>query len=99
MKSWLQDNDKKIYSAHNEGKSVVVESFVSTLKNKSYKYVTSVSKNVYIDESDDLVNKCNNTYHSKIKMKFFDGDSSTYIDLGMKNNNKYSSNLEQLSDK
>ena len=52
-----------MYSIHNEGKSVVVERFIRTLKTKIYKYMTSVSKNVYIDKLDDIVNEYNNTYH------------------------------------
>ena len=57
MKSWLQDNDIEIYSTHNEGKSVAGERFIRTLKNKIYKYMTSVSKNVYIDKVDNTANK------------------------------------------
>ena len=68
-----------MYSIHNEGKSVVAERFIRTLKTKIYKYMTSVSKNVYIDKLDDIVNKYNNTYHSNIKMKPVDVKSSTYI--------------------
>ena len=69
MKSFLQDNDIEIYSTHNKGKSVVSEIFIRTLKNKICKYMTSVSKNVYIDQLDDIINEYNNTYHSTIKMK------------------------------
>ena len=69
-----------MYSTFNEGKSVVTERYIRTLKNKIYKYMTSVSKNVYIDKLDDIVNKYNNTYHSTIKMKPVDVKSSTYID-------------------
>ena len=58
-----------MYSTHNEGKSVVAERFIITLKNKIYKYMTSISKNVYIDKLDDIVNKQNNTYHRTIKVK------------------------------
>ena len=58
-----------MYSMHNEGKFVVSERFIRTLKNKIYKYMISVSKNVYIDKLDDIVNKYNNTYHSTIKIK------------------------------
>ena len=58
-----------MYSTHNEGKFVVSERFIRTLKNKIYKYMISVSKNVYIDKLDDIVNKYNNTYHSTIKIK------------------------------
>ena len=81
MKSWLQDNDIVLYSTHNEGKSVVVERFIKTLKNKSYKYMTSVSKNVYIDKLDDIVNEYNNTYHRTIKVKPIDIKNSTYINI------------------
>ena len=65
MKSWLQDNDIVAYSTHNEGKSVVAERFITTLKNKIYKHMTSISKNVYIDKLDDIVNEYNNTKHRK----------------------------------
>ena len=58
-----------MYSIHNEGKSVVAERFIRTLKNKIYKYMTSISKNVYIDKLDDIVDEYNNTYHKTIKMK------------------------------
>ena len=80
MKSWLEKNGIEMYSTHNEGKSVIAERFIRTLKNKIYKYMTSISKNVYIDKLDDIVNKYNNTYHSTIKMKPVDVKSSTYID-------------------
>ena len=54
FKKWLKD-DIEMYSIHNEGKSVVAERFIKTLKNKIYKYMTSISKNVYIDKLDDVV--------------------------------------------
>ena len=69
FKKWLKDNDIEMYSIHNEGKSVVAERFIRTLKTKIYKYMTSVSKNVYIDKLNDIVNEYNNTYHRIIKMK------------------------------
>ena len=78
FKKWLQDNDIVLSSTHNEGKSVVVERFLRTLKNKICKYMTSVSKNVYIDKLDDIVNKYNNTYHTTIKMKPIDVKDNTY---------------------
>ena len=56
-----------MHSRCNEGKSVVVERFIRTLKNKIYKYKTSTSKNVCIDKYENIVNKYNNTYHSAIK--------------------------------
>ena len=65
-------NDIEMYSTHNEGKSVIAERFIRTLKNNIYKYVTSISKNVYIDKLYDIVNKYNNTYHSTVKMKHLD---------------------------
>ena len=65
----LKDKDIEIYSIQNEGKSVVAERFIKTLKNKIYKYMTAISKNVYIDKLDDIVNEYNNTYHRTIKMK------------------------------
>ena len=51
FKKWLQDNDIVIYSTNNEGKSVAAERFIRTLKNKIYKYMTLISKNVYINNS------------------------------------------------
>ena len=70
-----------MYSIHNEGKSVVAERFIRTLKNKVYKYMSSISKNVYIDNLDDIVDEYNNTYHKTIKMKPIDVKDNTYIDL------------------
>ena len=69
MKSLLQKNDTEMYSVHNEGKSVVAEWFIKTLKTKIYKYMTSISKNVHIDKLDDIGHEYNNTYHRTIKMK------------------------------
>ena len=54
MKSCLQDNDIENDSTHNEWKSVVAERFIRTWKNKIYKYMTSVSKNVHINELDNM---------------------------------------------
>ena len=59
----------EIYSTHDEGKSVPAERFIRTFKNKIYRFMTSVSQNVYIDKLDGIVNNYNNTYHSTIKMK------------------------------
>ena len=80
MKSWLEKNDIEMYSRHNEGNSVIAERFIRTLKNKIYKYMTPISKNVYIDKLDDIVNKYNNTYHRTIKMKPFDVKPNTFIE-------------------
>ena len=56
-------------STHNKQKSVISERFIRTLKNKVYKYMTSISKDVYIDNLDEIVNKQNNTYHRTVKME------------------------------
>ena len=75
----VRRNAIEVYSTHNEGKSVVAERFIRALKNKIHKYMTSISKNVYIDELDDIVNTYNTVYHSMIKMKPADLKSNTYI--------------------
>ena len=89
MKSWLQDNDIKMYSTHNERKSVVAERFIRPLKNKIYKYITSISKNMCIDKLDDIFNKYSNAYHRTIKMKPVDVKCSTYVDFNKENNKEY----------
>ena len=66
-------------SIHDEGKSIAAERFIRTLKTKIYKYMTSASKNVYIDKLDDIVDEYNNTYHRKIKMKPVDVKDNTYF--------------------
>ena len=88
FKKWLRDNDIVMHSTHNEGKSVVAERFIRTLKSKIYKYMTSVSKNVYIDKLDDIVDEYNNTYHTTIKMKPADVKDNTYINADKEINNK-----------
>ena len=70
-----------MYSIHNEGKSVVAEIFIRTLKTKIYKYMTSVSKNVYIDKLDDIMGEYNNAYNRTIKMKPDDVKDNTYTDF------------------
>ena len=72
FKKWLSDNNIIMYSTYNEGKSVVAERFIRTLKNKLYKHMTATGKNVYYDVLDDIINKYNNTKHSTIKMKPID---------------------------
>ena len=69
VKPWLQDNDIEIYSRYKEKKSVAAERFLKTLKNKNYKYLTSVLKNVSINNLANIVDKYSNTYHITIKMK------------------------------
>ena len=70
-----------MYSVHNEGKSVAIERFIRT-------YMTAISKQVYIDKVDDIVNEYNNTYHRTINMKPVDVKDNTYIDFEKEVNNK-----------
>ena len=88
FKKWLQDNDSAMYSTHNDRKSVVAEKFIRTLKNIIYKYMTSISKNMYTDNLDDTVNEYNNTYHRTIKMKLINVKDNTYINTGKEVNDK-----------
>ena len=77
-----------MYSTNNKGKSLVAERFIRTIKNKIYKYMTSISKNVYIDKLDDIVKKYNITCHISIKMKPVDVKGNTYIDFKKEVNDK-----------
>ena len=88
FKKWLQHNDIVMYSTHNEENSVVAQRFIRALKNKIYKYMTSVSKNVHIDKLDDIVNEHNNTYHRTIKMKPIDVKGNAYINIDKEVNDK-----------
>ena len=80
MKLWLGKNAIEKYSTHNERKSVPAEQYVRTLQTKIYKYIISVSKNVYIDELDDIVNKYRNTYDKTNEMKPVDVKSSKCVE-------------------
>ena len=71
-----------MYSTHNEGKSVIAERLIRTIKNKIYKYMTSISKNVYIDKLDDILEEYNNTKYGTIKMKLIDVKDNEYVDFG-----------------
>ena len=81
FKKWIQDNNIVMYSTRSEGKSVVAERFIRTLKNNSDTYMTSTSKIVYIDKLDEIVNEYNNTYQRTIKMKPIDVKDQTYINI------------------
>ena len=74
-------NSTEMYSTHNEGKFIVAVRFISTLKNKIYKYMTSISKNMFINKLHNIVDKYNNTYDNTIRIKSVDVNSSTYIDF------------------
>ena len=84
MKSWLEKEFIEMYSIHNEGIFVIAERFIRTLKNKIYKYMTSISKKLYIDKLDDTVDK----YRRTIKIKPVDIKSSTYNDPSKEINDK-----------
>ena len=60
MKFWLQDNNIEVYLTHNEGKFILAERFMKTLKTKIYKYMTLISKKIYIDKLDEIKIKWNN---------------------------------------
>ena len=77
-----------MYSIHNKGKSVVVERFIITLENKIFKHMTAISKNIYFDMLDDIVNEYNNTIHRTIKMKLIDVKDNAYVDSKKEINDK-----------
>ena len=92
FKKSLSSNDISMYSTYNEGKSVVAERLIRTLKNKLYKHMTATGKNVYCNVLDDIVNKYNNTKHSTIKMKpkdVKDDNNIIYIDEHNKKSARY----------
>ena len=64
-----------------ENLSKFAERFMKTLKNKIYKYMTAITKNVYIDKLDDIVKEYNNKYHTSIKMKPVNVKDNTYIEV------------------
>ena len=76
----MKINNIELYSTYNEGKSVVAERFIRTLKNKIFKHMTAVSKNVYFDMLVDIVNKYDNTVHKTIKMKPIDVTDDSYAE-------------------
>ena len=80
FKRFLEINNVEMYSTYNEGKFVVAERFIRTLKKKNFKSMTAVSKNVYFYVLDDIVNKYNNTVHRTIKMKPIDVTSDSYAE-------------------
>ena len=88
MKPWPEKNNIEMYSTRNEGKSVVADRFIRTLKNKIYKYMTSISKNVYINELDDIVNRYNKIYRNTIKVEPVNKKPVTYIYSSKENNDK-----------
>ena len=70
-------NHIEMYSTHNE--VIQVERIFSVFKNRIYKYMTSISRNVYIDKLTDIINECNNAYHNTMKMNPADVQPAEYV--------------------
>ena len=77
-----------MYSTHIEGNSIVAERFIIILKNKIYKHMTTISKNVYFNVLNDIVDKYNNTYHKTIKMKQIYVKSNSFAEYNEESNEK-----------
>ena len=86
FKDFLKTNNIEMYSTSNERKSVVAERFIRTLKNKIFKHMTAISKNVYFDVLNDIVHKYNNTVHKTIKMKPIDVTNDSYAEYNENSN-------------
>ena len=87
FKDFLRINNIEMYSTFNEGESVVAERFIKTLKNKIFKHMTAISKNVYFNVLDDIVNY-NNTAHRTIKIKPIDVSSDSYAEYNEDSNKR-----------
>ena len=88
FKRFLKINNIEMYSAYNVGKSVVDERFIRMLKSKIFKHMIAVSKNLYFDVLDDIVNKYNNTVDRTIQMKLIDVTSDSYAEYSEDSNKK-----------
>ena len=88
FKNMLQENNITMYSIHNKEKSVIAERFIKSLKNKIYKHLTAISKNVYFDVLNDIVDEYNNTYHTTIKMKPIDVKYDSFAEYNEESNEK-----------
>ena len=88
VKDFLKINNIEMYSTFNEGKSVVAEIFIRTLKNNIFKHMTAISKNVYFDVLDGIVNKYNNTVHKRIKMKPINVTDDSFVEYNEESNKK-----------
>ena len=84
----MKINNIEIYSTYNEGKTVVADRFIRTLKNNDFKHMTTISKKNYIDELDDIVNKYNNTVHRTIKIEPIDVTGDFYAEYSEDFNKK-----------
>ena len=86
--SEIYNNNTEMYSTHNEGKSVVAERFIKTLKNKVYKHMNYIGKNVYFNVLDDIVRKYNSTVHISIKIKPKNVTDDSFIEYNEESNKK-----------
>ena len=86
LKRLLKINDIKMYSKYNEGKSVVAERFIRALKNKIFKHMSAILKNIYFDALDDIVNKYKNTAHRTKKSKPIYVTSDSYAEYNEDSN-------------
>ena len=77
-----------MYSTFNEGKSVAVERFIRTFKNKIFKHMTTISRNVYVDVFDNIVNQYNNTIHRTMKMKPIEVTDDSFAEYNEESNKK-----------
>ena len=77
-----------MYSTFNEVKSVVAERFIKTLKNKIYKHMTYIGKNLYTDFLDDTVGKYDNTVHGSTEMKPKDVTDDSFVEYSEETNKK-----------
>ena len=80
-----------MYSRYNEGKSVVVDRFIRTLENKTFRHTTAISKNVCFDVLDHIVIEYSNTVHRTIKMTPMDVTGNSYAEYNNNPNKKRSS--------
>ena len=77
-----------MYPIYNEGKSVAAERFIKNLKNKIYNHMTTIGKNIYFNDLDDIVKKYNNTVHSSIKIKLKDVTGDSFVEYSEEINEK-----------
>ena len=88
FKDFLKMNNPELYSTFKEGKSVTAERFIRTVQNKIFKHMTVISKNIYFDMLDDIVNKYNNVVHGAIKRKAIEFISDSYAEYNENSNKK-----------
>ena len=86
FKDFLKIDNIEMYSRYNEGKSVVAERFIRTLKYKTFKHMTAISKNIYFDALDDIDTKYNKTVHRATKVRPIDVTSDSFAEYNEDSN-------------